>query len=346
MDNNDLKNDVIEDFSNEFLEKDSFASFSDCFKKQGEITFSLILKEVSKHKFFGINSYISKELEILFVYKAVLYTKKYLKIYKNVNSLNLAKMCIKQFSYFYKNNTRIKDIYNARSKVKSGLLKSKLHDIALLFKVYNWVLHENNLRAENKCLLSLRYLKRNNIFKDFILVLSDTDFFTASESILFKKALLQSKKLRVILNKKNDICSSTDNSSFTDILDFSKENDIKINFKDYENNVSNGTFFYKAQSLHSELEFICQTMKRYLLKKEYKEDDFVIFVKDVSEYSDYLKQYLNEYDISSSFLFNENKPVNTPLLNTILLLFKLVSREDLKAQTLLAYLKNVMLSLK
>ena len=201
-------------------------------------------------------------------------------------------------------------------------------------------MHENNLRAENKCLLSLRYLKRNNIFKDFILVLSDTDFFTASESILFKKALLQSKKLRVILNKKNDICSSTDNSSFTDILDFSKENDIKINFKDYENNVSNGTFFYKAQSLHSELEFICQTMKRYLLKKEYKEDDFVIFVKDVSEYSDYLKQYLNEYDISYSFLFKENKPVNTPLLNTILLLFKLVSREDLKAQTLLAYLKN------
>ena len=326
-------------FPNNLLNNSDYVNTNKSSSKLCEVTFQLIFKEIFKHKFFGNKNVSSKNLEILLMYKAVACAKKNLRVYKNIDVLTLVNMCIKQFDYFYKNNIKVKDIYDLKSKVGSNLLKSKLNDIALLFKLHNSILNKSRIKSKDKYLLSLRYLKSNNIFKNFVIALDDTEHFNRSEISLFKVVLKQSRNLHVILNQ-NDSLEFKADPSFTDILDFAKKERINIKYTNNINNLSSKMLCYKMTSLHNELEFICQTIKKYILREEYKEDDIIIFIKDVSTYSSYLKLYLKDYGINYSCWTKEKVLADSRLIKTILSLFKIISKEEIITEYILDYLKN------
>lgn len=309
-----------------------------------ELNIKSMFKEISKYRFSGTKEKNNKKLKILLIYKTINLVRRKLKTYKNIKTLDLVNMCSLQFNSFYENTITVKDLYKIKSRVNSSLLRNKLHNVSLIFKVYNLVLHNSKIEHPNKCLVALRYLKKNNIFKNFTLTLNNLNFFNKSEGLVFKKALAQSKRLCVTLepNSDNCKCDSPNNLWLKSILEFAQNSKVKVDFKHDKNQFNKESYNYEAVSLHDELNFVCQTIKKYILENIYEEDDILVFVKSAKDYLPYITQYLDDYEVNYSLMCKEKN--KTPFIKTILLLLELIVNNNFETEIVLNYAKAGLLN--
>gem|GEM_PF-6445587 len=259
-----------------------------------------ILRELSNYCFDINKKELSKSLEDLSLHETVKLTKKKLRIFKKLRDEDLAQLCKINFRNFYKNFIKIKYLKKVKKKVSSSILKNKLNDVILLFKNYNIVLEKSKIKNPSYFLKEYRILKKIDIFKNSILVFGSLDYLNLAQLNIFKEALKQSKKLKVIISESLEKDASN-SSVLKELIDFAKKIKAKIKISTYEKEKEKRKILYfEANNVFEEVEQICRFIKKQTLRNNYNSDDFCIFVKNTEDYLGLLKESLKKYNISYS----------------------------------------------
>ena len=338
------------------LEKDSLVNIEVLTLKRMA---SRVIKQVNSD--YKILTNVGKNL---IIYNSLMNNKNNLKfLSKNEKNIDIVARAITEFK---KHNIRIENI--EETDIKDEYTKLKLEDVKIIYKEYenkinNMYLDENDdLTVLSKC------LDESDIFKDSLIYFDEFDGFTPQEFDIFKKLLLNSKKVTIgictnnleIKNKENDIFYF--NKKFANkILEFAKNNKLKINKKlinenkkfkskelkiveenfaegnkiKFEENTENVEIFL-ADNPYEELEYIAKYILN-LAKSGYRFNKIGLITGNLDEYCVNAKMIFEKYNIPLYLDYKKELSENI-LVKYILAILEIFSK-NWSLETVINYLK-------
>lgn len=251
------------------------------------------------------------------------------------------------------------DIFGAIEKV-SGVLKSKLIDIATIYDEYEKYLTDNGYEDQSSMLTYLpSVIEDEKDIQNTDVYLVGFSSFTKQAREVCKSLLKSAKSVTAILVEGDNTYAYLNETTaiFSDIckalgLDFTKEkveSDWNLEGKHVVDNLfnplNNGRkistdkiYSFTARNSYEEIEKVAQVIKMKVMSEGIRYKDICVAIDDFENYKDYVKSCFNTLDIPY-FLDEKQKPDNHPLILLILSYIDLF-RKGFEKNSIFAFAKN------
>ena len=254
----------------------------------------------------------------------------------------------------------VEDLLNGASQL-SGILKSKLCDVAKVYQEYQNYLKENSLEDQNSVFTYLpEIIKESKEIENSDVILFGLTSITSNAVETIKELLKKAKSVTAILtsgdnlnlyvneveNIFKDVCKSLDIPLIVERRDEGLNAEAKIIAQNLfapsahkiNRTQTDKISVYEAKNLYDEVEKVASIIKQKVMEEGARYKDFTLAVPDVALYEWDVKEIFTNLEIPF-FLDDKISPVNHPLITLILSYVELL-RGGLERYAVCNFVKN------
>lgn len=272
-------------------------------------------------------------------------------------------------------------IYNSEimellKEINHDSLKKKLLELSKIYNMYITMLSQKYKHPMDYINFALDKLKYNNFFNNKVVFFDEFDRFTDSEYAFITKIIDQSENTYFALRiSKNQIGNSEINSNFildtfnrlkliakkirvdvsvpvylskcvrynSKALEFLNDNYFELESKEFLDNNSSDIKIYSAIDKYDEITYVAGQVNKLIREQNYKYNDFVIIVRNLSEYREEIKNIFSKYEIP--LFIDDNYDIQyNPIIRFILYFLDSV-KEKYSTISIICLLKSQLLDL-
>lgn len=280
------------------------------------LSFSRLCDEIGNISGGIVGKVLGDADKIIFMHRALNSVKNELKLWgKYTRNINFSSTMLDTIGEFKINAITPTDIRNASEKIDSATLKSKLHDIALIYETYDMLTGERFIDPADRLTKLYNRLETTKFFENKTVFFDSFKGFTGQQYKIMERIFAQTKDIYVSLTDNPSVsgeyciysnirkakekiikianrfsvplaetlylteCHSK-NKEISNLEKLLSSADVeKTESKDKINLVYAGTIFDEAQ-------FTARTIRKLVRTKGYRFKDFVIISRDMESYEE------------------------------------------------------------
>lgn len=324
------------------------------FPKIQILNFSRLSKFVSNILKIPETQSVNNIKQIVILNKTLNILNSQLKIYKkSSNNIKFMELLLNSIQELKSNKITVKILEEILKLSKKELLKQKIQEIVLIYDTFNKIYYENYQESSDVLNHIEILIKNNNIFENYTVFIDEFDSFNAQQFSILESIIVQSPKIYMsfcidnlntnyyLFNNINNTVNkikkiAQKNSVEFKILNIFTQNkrannqELKLleqniflpnKTKNYD--IPENIFLYNGFDIHDECEFITKTIKNLIITENYKYKDFVILIRNNSDYPEFLKNLFKKNN-TKYFLDFPEKLFNKNLTNLMLSVFEII----------------------
>lgn len=273
---------------------------------------------------------ISKQKGIMLINKIILSNKDKLTTFsKLAGKTGLAENIYETIMQFKSSGIQYFEIENNDD---NSHLSGKLHDLSLIYKLYEQYLNEEVVDESNRLKMLANQIKNSDFVKDKNFVLSMFDSFTYLQLQVIKEIAKCAQSCTVCISANTTQKNSNIyvNETLQKVLELCRQNNIQFDIKNVKvnKNVSenflkenifsincvekqdvNNITIYQAKNKQEEIEFVAKKIKELIILKNIKLSDINICVGNLADYRDDIVKIFNTYGLQ--FYLDENTSLSS-----------------------------------
>lgn len=308
----------------------------------------------------------------IFMNLAVEEVKEHMEIYnKKVDINDIVDIMISALKEFKINSISVDSILETVKNVNDKILRSKVKDTALILETYNALVSQSYIDPLDDLTRLSNKLAEYNLFNEYKIFIDEFDGFTPQELLVLEHLIMQCKECYIALRA--DDVDLNDNGinlfspvhkTIKKLIGLSKKDGISINklkvlksqyrFKSnelkhlesyvfrskpkYFNDNVKDIFIYSASEIYDELNFVANTIKKFVIEQGYCYHDFAVITRDLNTYRSVLDSIFYKHNIP--YFMDIQQDINSkPIMNMVLSLFDII-HSSFSTEYIFMYLKT------
>lgn len=289
---------------------------------------------------------------------------------KTKNKNELIGLMLSAVSEYKKCSISSENLIETAKIIENETLSAKLNETALIRDTFDALVNESYVDPDDYIKKGYNSLKKNNIFKNYVVAVDSFSGFTMVELELLEKLMTDSKEFYIALNNDNTNNKElfyTTNRTINQLKRIAKNNNVKIapntvmeDFPRYENpcivplikNIyriekevikekPHNIYIQKCSNRYNECEYVARNIRKLVIEKGLKYDDIAVVYRENNFYDGVIDTIFDKFEIPY-FMDKAYDIFTKPLMKLVSSIFEAINT-SLSRESILNILKSGLL---
>ena len=294
----------------------------------------------------------------------------YLKLYKkSADDIEMVQMMINMLKEMKSCAISCNNLAEYSKSLKEGTLKQKIFEVIKIINNYEEMINKSFYDPLDNLTLILDMLKNTKILEGYTLFVDSFNDFSFQKLNLLEEMLVQCKNSFFAFCSEENFNFKTGlfapvKRTIAKIITIAKKNAIKVkepiilnqpkrfknnNLKILEKNFfkipkeafeyePQNIFLYNAADIYDECDFIAKTIRKMVIKKEYRYRDFALVARNIEEYTEKIENAFLKYEVPY-FMDKPQKLEDKPIFCVVFSAFDIIL-SNFNSGSVFRYLKT------